>query len=343
MPLLSKLSTLFRSPPAEVPAAAAQAAAQPAVPPPHRLYHTDNNNNNTLSRVFTQLPQSLPNYADVYVDLIEWLMHVALLQTDPYKLMQDHMVDIAQALNNIEEKLPYGRLYNRVELTALYADVCGRKTEPNELGPGLPASVLDTLPAFELTQWAQFRKDLAHLRLKLIRKDANLVVPVLIQNRRSSLCGDVVATTRATAFDCEDTEGEAAQLASNAAAPPPANPELDMALEQHEMMQADYHQVMQLLAIQEALANLQMELQNIQETRPREQRRKIEEALQVYDGELKLVFGGGGGEIPRQLELTAAEKRTPSAMVLMQAIQDVCLNDDDPYSHAQLQDKVGAM
>ena len=339
MPIFPSFSKLFGTPPAAADAAAHQDEPAEAAEPktakgnaaaasvastraPQRLQ------DRTLSHVFTQLPKNLPNRADIHVDVLEWLMHVALLQTDPVKLHQ-HILDIEQAITNVDAKIGYGRLHSRMHLTAFYADVCDKTTEM-KMGPGLPTT--SSCPTFELAQWKRCHEDFNQLRRKLLRKDANVVVPVQVMARRSSLGSQQKG-------DVDEGEHDGDQ-GEPPIPPPPEDATIDAELEQHPMMQADYEEVLQLFAVQDALADLQIALQKIQKDRPRNVAALVKGALQSYIDALKSIFNGPPAA---QLTFTSSlggQKQSALVAKLSQAIQDVCLNDDNLYSYAHLQQKV---
>jgi hypothetical protein len=121
--------------------------------------------------------------------------------------------------------------------------------------------------------------------------------------------------------------------------PPPENAEIDTELEQHPMMQTDYEEVLLLYAVQDAMADLQIALQNIQKDRPRNVTSLVKAALQSYHEALKSLFENP----PVQLTFTSSlggQKQSALVSKLSQTIQDVCLNDDNVYSYAHLQQKV---
>ncbi|GKY91260.1 hypothetical protein MPSEU_000098600 [Mayamaea pseudoterrestris] len=296
--------------------------------------HPAGNPGRTLSHVFTQLPPNLPNRADIHFDVLEWLLHVALLQTDSIKLHQ-HILDIEQAITYVEAKINYGRLNSRIQLTAFYAEVCD-KTIEMKMGPGLPTT--STVPTFELSEWKRYYKDFHRLRLRLLRKDANIIVPIQVMARRSSLGtsqADDAVDEHGSLLGGDGQVGDSLNIASL------ENPEIDAQLEQHPMMQGDYKDVLHLFAVQDALADLHVALLKIQKARPRNLTSMVKVCLQSYGEALKLLFEGSS-IIPAQLAFASTlrgQSQSTLVATLIQAIQSVCLNDDDAYSYAQLQQK----
>ena len=175
----------------------------------------------SISKVFNQLPTVLPSLDETQQDIVEWLLHIALLETDPKRFeIHEKKLSTAMKLTNIAT---YGRLCSRLKLTALWGDFT-REPLPREQKASLPLSDKD---------WANIKDELQKLRSTLLRKDANEVVTMITVPKNE-----------------QSQEGSQ---------PLPYSPapieEKDSQLEGHAMMQEDYEEVYQLIQVQELLSN----------------------------------------------------------------------------------------
>jgi hypothetical protein len=273
---------------------------------PRRLHTSLKENlSRSFSRTFASLPRSLPNYADCQLDVMEYLCHVTLLATDLPRI-QSTLADFEVFVSHVEGG-NFGRLHSRLELTAFYVELCGvpvTQTATDESSLSTNERSLDSLPPAE---WQRFKEQFLQLKIKLLRQDANVLVPIQVFGCRGS--GDAQPNDR-----------------------------VDLELEQHDMMQHKAVRMCEHLAIQDCLASLRTALDQIQQQRPRNIVPEVRAALKDYHDRVQEILSN----VPDQLSLLHVQGNKSVLLVkLLQTIQEqIYLNPDNEYSLVNLQSNV---
>ena len=189
-----------------------------ATMPPRRSMSRQNRSR-SLSRVYNQVPRGRPTARQAQMDLCEYYAHLAMMETDAdrVKIEDEHL---RQALQGCKPRL-FGRLFSRIQITALCISI-GALAAPvvvddeDEQEPVYQSAAL----------WHQLHRQIKVVKECLLRKDANIFVPVEREG-----------------YDDDDNN-----LLENEA--------LDTELEKHAMFQEAYREVLVLLKVQEILATL---------------------------------------------------------------------------------------
>jgi len=285
----------------------------------------------SLSKVFNQLPNSLPNRKEIEMDVMEYFCHIMLLETDPHKLSY-YKKELHQLMETHKLR-KYGRFYTRMRLTACCTDIgCIRieestddSDEDSQDDECIPFSV-----DISKEEWTSTKENFILLKSLFLRQDANASVP-----------------TKQEGYNNEAEEG---------CPIPQENGKLDLVLEKHEMFQESYKEVLILCQIQEILSNFRETLQNLSVT-DRDYIKATENAIDEYEGSLLAIFQGKEGYVePRQetddpkviptelnhFLLTDLYHDTDNLIEnLLKHINEIVLNEENVYSHAKLQQKVG--
>lgn len=192
---------------------------EPVPPPPipSRRRSVLDPRTRSLSKVFTQVPLSVPDLKHMQMDQIEYLCHLCLLETSPNRILK-FSKELLQLLES--HRLPsHGRLFSRIMICGLALDMS------YEVGSSHGKSELRYSWDHKADFWKSTAENLIHAKSMLLRKDANKFVPSQMEGY-------------------EDDVEEAGDCG------------LDHDLEQHEMMKETYKEVLELVRLQHQLAEL---------------------------------------------------------------------------------------
>ena len=315
-----------------------QVQSAPPTIPPRKSIKNDFVRARSLTKVFNQLPLVLPDLTEIQLDIVEWYCHVCLLESNPVRL-QHFRQELIIALGHHQPRR-YGRLYNRLHLTALWNDVCCGTTISTTtvaapastvaaFSPGDDQDQDAAMEAFSINvtaaQWRQIKEQFVLLKSYLLRQDANLAVP--------SISSDTLSPT----------------------APPPQHAAPDGNLEKHDMFRHEYQLVVLLLQVQQALASFCSALENCKGKRNLV--KHSEEAIDAYENTLATIFAkeddqhASVGIVPK--ELTAfllrdlyqkGNRAAPHPNILvatwLQHATDIVTNVTSEFSHFNLKQKV---
>ena len=76
----------------------------------------------SLSKVFTKLPDKIPNVPTMMIDMLEYVCHIILMETDLDKL-RDLQIRLEQLLPHCIPHIAHGRVHSRLQLVALALDL----------------------------------------------------------------------------------------------------------------------------------------------------------------------------------------------------------------------------
>lgn len=240
-----------------------------SIPPMPSRQTSGMNRDRSFSKVFNQLPPHLPTLQEMQMDLMEYLCHLILLQTNVAKALL-YKTQLTQVLES-HQIHKYGRFYSRLNLTALGCDLlCLPESETPETW---------TTPQ----DWAHMREQLVLTKSLLLRRDANVWVPTAMEESESPTpAGAALETTPSL---------------------PQPNDAIDHQLETHEMFQDTYQQVYEFVHVQEIIARLRLSLQEVIVTPDENDDRRIpraREAVELYQQQLGALFHGPE-HIPKDL------------------------------------------
>lgn len=299
------------------------AAKKPPPVMPQRSYFVRGNGtgrSRSLSRVYNQVPRDRPDFRKAQQDMIEYYAHLAMIETDPDRVKEENE-HLQEALQGCKVR-KYGRLYSRLQIACLCIDIGVRYTETattsqkedddDESGPNISADL-----------WRDMREQLIIVKSFMVRKDANMYVP--IQKPR---------------YSDEDT--------------PEENDEMDAALEKHEMFQDSYHEVLTLLEVQETLTRFYEQLKAINADEQNSVK-KIEDAVDTYKSALQSHFLPNG--VTNQNETDTAATGIPEELdsfllhdiyskpkealsQLLTHVRNIFIDTDFVFSLPQLKQKV---
>ena len=287
----------------------------------------------SLSRVYTNVPRDRPDYRTAQQDMIEYYAHLAMMEIDADRVKEEDK-NLRESLQGCQVRR-YGRLYSRLQIAALCISIGAHTLQPMEDDEdGENAAVPDFKSA---SLWKDLREQLIIVKSYMLRKDANVRVPILRQGYEEEDEDDII---------------------------PDENDELDGVLEKHEMFQDSYQEVLLLIEVQEILASFCEKISsiNVQDVADADADdnigivKQLENAVDSYEQALQNLFlpqgvadGANVGEetkshIPTELVgfLLPELYKKPRAAVslLLRDALAVMSNEECPYSHAQLKTKV---
>lgn len=200
----------------------------------------------SLSRVYNHVPSGRPNFRQAQQDLIEYYAHLAMLENDTERIQEEdsHLRDALHGCNVRK----YGRLYSRIQITSMSISI-GVLSEPDAEGE-------EEIKSAQM--WNEFREQLMIVKSYLLRKDANLDIPI----ERAAYEDELIPTE----ID-----------------------ELDAELDKHEMFQDSYQEVLLLLQVQETIACL---LEKVKVISPdsADVVKELEVAVNSYENDLQTLF-----------------------------------------------------
>lgn len=134
----------------------------------------------SISKVFNILPTKLPRWRDILIDVMEYICHIILLETDVYRQSQ-YIQDIELAWKAFGEEVHYGRLVTRMHITSMASSILHLRLEDDNRSP-TPSSQSTTPSSIESSldvtseRWEQFLQEWEVLRGYMLRPDANTYV-----------------------------------------------------------------------------------------------------------------------------------------------------------------------
>lgn len=204
----------------------------------------------SISRVFNELPQDLPDLNTIQMDVLEYLCHLILNETDHSRMIV-HRSRLVRLLKEHEELPKFGRFYSRFLITCCAADLL---TTPIEDGASQDdqtgTTVQSGLIGWNEKHWKEMQTGFMKIRDLLLRKDADVLVPTRFKEWNED---EIIEAT--------------------------ANESLDRELAKHEMFAEQLPQILQSLQIQEALVVLR---DNVFKNRKR--------AVKQYEEALSEIF-----------------------------------------------------
>jgi hypothetical protein len=264
--------------------------------PPRRKSHPELRAR-SLSKVFNQLPPMLPTLKQMEMDMIEYMCHVCLLESNPARLqaLRNSLIDLSLR----HEIPPRGRLMNRIMLASLAVDIGSVPIEPNMDDDTSSAGCLLEM---DEQYWKEVERRFIHLKSSILRRDANEYVASI---REGETCDE-------TGNDEENNTEEP----------------IDEAMAQHEMVQAQFHEVLQLLRIHQIITQLRFTII---------QNNEMSSALETYENRLRDEIT----TVPMDWEeVLMLEQSQLSPDVLMARLRSILIDDEKKFSLAYLQQKV---
>ena len=134
----------------------------------------------SISKVFNVLPANLPRARDIWRDVLEFVCHVLLLETDVHRHSQ--FLQDFEYVASKEQLHTRGRLFTRVKLASLASGITCLRLEDDEEdtkdAPHPVRSSLDVTPE----EWKRMEEEWVLMKSYLLRADANAVVAEEDQN-----------------------------------------------------------------------------------------------------------------------------------------------------------------
>ena len=306
----------------------------------------------SISKVFTTLPDTLPDHQTMMVDQVEYWCHIVLLETEPEKVAS-HKIQLeaaCQALTQTDHAdmlFKKGRLYSRIQLTSAASDISILHLDDGKDEEDMESDIRHA-SNYTSDDWKMAKEQLILLKGIMQRKNANAVIDAGASDTPAHSPGD------------DDW------------------PDPDLA--QHEMMTSDFQEVLRLFSVQFALCELRERLHEItvdsiarrpsisgrSPTRPGSATRMtkpVERAVNHYMKSLSDIFSSSedddstGEAVPKELNsfllhdiYSPKKQHKQSGMVvdrLLQHISSISNDTNTPagtevgtFSYANLQQKV---
>jgi hypothetical protein len=252
-------------------------------------------NQRSMSKLFTTLPtatasnqnkneviEPIPNFPQMMIDMMEYIMYVILLETNVSKAIQEHyhqlmtMIQVFRShrdgtANPTHQVLlqspspnhhhPH-RFSNRMMMTAFTCDILQlcpsfqqQQQEWKQENKEANITHTATTSAIELPPegWRELKKRLQALKLHLLSIHAN-------DNPAEVVANAALTTTITTTAESEDTRTRTDNNHHGT-----TGSTLDEQLSNHVMMTTDFDTVVTLLSVQEILASFREQLEDIKE------------------------------------------------------------------------------
>jgi len=303
--------------------------------------------------------QSLPDLNDMYADMVEWLCHTIVLY-DGYEKYKRSLEDLLQASGSqqttTERVTSRPRLLTRLRLTAIYIDMASRHV----------GSAPDEEELMDTSQGHGPSDVKARRFTKYADPDANAIVPPSPSTTFWELSSSEWALIKERLKEVYSLLGQPDQNQKEqeqedfafTQQPDPSEPKTTSNFELAECQ--EFSTILYLLEIQQALASLKEELQDVAVKRPVPIKPAVERELHKFERNVKRIIqqqeertfnssptsmGSLSFAIPDEFQsLTSGvlHDNPPSQWIgaALEEIMAICFQDDHTFSLTNLKNKV---
>lgn len=225
----------------------------------------------SLSKMFNQLPENLPNVREMQMDIMEFICHCMLVEINTEKAYE-----FSKQLEKATEghQIPsHGRLCSRMRIATFLKDFVGiAVTSDDTLEADDPREYSIDVPS---DTWNYHAEQLAHLKGLLLRKDANTFVPSQLQGYGED---EGILETK--------------------------NDELNDDFGKHEMFQEPYKECITLLQVQKAIISLREEISDIAQNKGKGTKTtRLRKIVDEYERDIATIFFGQPVANPERKDL----------------------------------------